>query len=160
MAADSPIEAILYNYNTWLTANVPTYLTAISAERADGIVLPVPVKYEISDADPWGHTSYPVVLTFPTEVIVERDIDSGHDEINLSAETLVAISEGSPSEGTKRILRYIEAIRELIRDARQMGGLVDMISTAKVVYFPMGPEDAGIRIATIGFNVRKTVNRY
>ncbi|MCK9569950.1 hypothetical protein M0R72_13485 [Candidatus Pacearchaeota archaeon] len=160
MAADSPVEDILYDLKAWLASKVPTNLRAIETERADGMVLADPVLYEVSDADPWGHATYPVVLIYPTEAPVLSDADSGHDEIQLAAEILVAISDGSPSEGTKRILRYIEAIRETIRDDRTMTAQVDLISTTRMIYYPTDPDSAGIRIATIGVDIRKLLDRY
>jgi len=160
MAADSPIEDILYDLKAWLASKVPTNLRAIETERADGMVLADPVLYEVSDADPWGQVSYPVVLIYPTEVPIISDLDSGHDEGQLQAEILVAISDGSPSEGTKRTLRYIEAIREAIRDDRTMTNKVNIMFTTRLIYYPTDPDSAGIRIATIGVDIRKILDRY
>jgi hypothetical protein len=159
MAAGSPVEDILYDLKTWLSSNVPTYLDAITTERGDSIALDDPVLYEVSDADPWGQTRYPVVLIYPTEAPIESDLDSGHDEIQLTAEILVALSDGSAARGTKRILRYAEAIREIIRDDRQMDAQVDLISTRRIVYYPADPGALEIRIVTVTVDIRKTVAR-
>ncbi len=158
MSACSPVEDILYKLADWLKENVPTYLDAIEAERADGIALADPAKYEVSDADPWGHTQYPVVLIYPTEAPIDADIDTGHDEIALSAEILIAINDGDPADGTKRALRYAEAVREIIRDDRFMDNEVDLITVNRIIYYATDPEQLSLRIVTVGVQIRKTIS--
>lgn len=158
---ESPVEDALYDLAAWLAAGMSAYLTGIAAAKAaDPITLDVPVQFEISDADPWGQTSYPVVLIYPTDAPVESDVDSGHDEIMITAGIMIAISDGSPSRGTKRLLRTAEAVREMIRDDRDMGNKVDLITTMGIAYYPADPESPAIRIVTITVQIRKMVSRY
>ncbi len=159
-ASSSPIESILYDYVAWIKAGIAAYLAAITSAMADSLVLTTPINYEVSDADPWGQPRYPVVLVYPDEAPIESDIDSGHDEVQVSASCMIAISDGSPVYGTKRILRYMEAVREMIRDDRSMGNKVDMISTRGIAYTPVDPEQPAIRIATISVVIRKILDRY
>lgn len=158
MAACSPVEDILYKLAAWLLANVPTYLDTIEAERADGIALADPAKYEVSDADPFGQTQYPVVLIYPTDAPIEADIDTGHDEIALSAEILIAISDGDAAEGTKRALRYAEAVREIIRDDRSMAAYADLITVKRIIYYATDPEQLSLRLVQVSVEIRKTVS--
>jgi len=156
----SPVETVLTDFAAWLLAGIAAYLTGITTAMADSIALDTPVKFQVSDADPWGQTRYPVGLIYPTEVVVESDADSGHDELQIGAELMIAISDGSPDRGTKRILRTVEAVREMIRDSRSMGGKVDMITTRNIAYFPADPDSPAIRVATIATQIRKMVSRY
>lgn len=160
MAYESPVEDILYDLASWVQTGIGTYLTGIAAVKADGITLDTPVKFEVSDADPWGHTLYPICLVYPEEYQVESDYDSGHDEIMVTASLLVAISNRDPSKGTKIILRTVEAIRELVRDDRSMTNKVNLITTRRITYVPVDPDQPAIRVALISLELRKLVNRY
>jgi len=158
---ESPVEDILYNLASWIQAGIGAYLTGIAAAKsADPVTLDAPKKFEVSDADPWGQTEYPCVLIYPTETPIESDVDSGHDEITVTAEIMIATSDGTPSNGTKQILRTAEAVREMIRDSRTMGGNANLITTKSIAYFPADPETPAIRVATVTVEIRKLVARY
>jgi len=157
---ESPVEDILYNLASWIKAGIAAYLTGIMAVKAaDPVTLATPKDVQVSDADPWGQTEYPMILIYPTEAPVESDADSGHDELSVTAEIMIAISEGDPISGTKRILRTTEAVREMIRDDRSMGGNANMISTRGIAYYPGDPESPAVRIATITTQIKKLLSR-
>ncbi len=159
MAAASPVEDILFDCLAWIKAGIAAYLRAIETERADSIALKDPAVYEVSDADPWGQTSYPAVLLYPSDAPIEADIDSGHDEINLTAELLIVFSDGTPASGAKRALRYAEAVREMVRDDRSMDGGVDFITVTRITYYATDPEQLAIRLVGVTLNIRKTVSQ-
>jgi hypothetical protein len=156
MAAVSPVEDILLGLKTFLSTNLDSYLAAIMAERADGLTLESVRRIEVTDEDPFGQTLYPFVAIAPIS-IDQEPLDMGHEQLTIVAEVLIVINEGTPANMLKKILRYAEAVREIIRDDPGMTAKVDQIRVTKTVHYAEDPDVPNLRAATITTEIIKDV---
>lgn len=156
MAYESPIETALEALETLFETYMDTYLTGISAAKDDGLVLESFKSIEISDSDPFSRTAYPVLL-LSVEDMVNEVVSMGHDEWTTSIAAIIVASEGTPDLMTRKMLRYVEAVREIIRDYPTASNAVDLISVESVNYEPTAPGDVSVKIATVHLKMKQLI---
>lgn len=155
MAYDSTIEDLVDNVEGFFDSNLATYVTEINNAKADGVTLNAIRELEVSDQDPYAAGIYPRFQLFVENLEMEY-LSSGYDAAVMTFIGLVAINDSS-SQRTK-LLRYMEAARQVLRDYRDLGESnfdVDPRGMT-VTYYPTDPE-AGVGVATIRFRVMQDI---
>lgn len=155
MAYDSTIEDLVENVKDFVDTNLATYVTEVNTAKDDGLSLGAIREVEVSDQDPYGATKYPRVQLYVENLEVEY-LASGYDAANMTFIALVAIKDKS-SQRT-RLLRYTEALRQVLRDYVDLGESdfdVDPRGMT-ITYYPTDP-DLGIGVATLRFRVYKEI---
>ena len=113
------IEYLLTWVKDLISANISAKLTAITAEMADGISLPVPLGYSIYELGAIDQMPYVQVLPDVTETVIPGDTwDQDENRIIIIAHNVAY--EGSIEYCAKRTYRYERAISELILSDRTL----------------------------------------
>jgi hypothetical protein len=155
MSYDSTIEDLVDNVHSFVESNVPTYVTEINSAKADGVMLTALRNIEISDTDPYAAGIYPRLQLFVENLEIEY-LSSGYDAAVMTFVGLIAIDD---SNGQRiKLLRYAEALRQILRDYRDLGESNFDIdpSGMTVTYYPTNP-DIGVGVATIRFRVMQDI---
>jgi len=155
MAYDSTIEDLVDNVRDFVDTNVPTYLTEINDAKADGVTLAAFREIEVSDQDPYARTKYPRLQLYVENMETEA-LSMGTANAVMTFVGLVAIDDKS-NQRTK-LLRYLEAFRQTLRDYYDLGESNFDIDPRgmTVTYYPTDP-DLGVGVATIRFRVWKEI---
>lgn len=155
MSYDSTIEDMVNNVRSFMDTNVGTYVTEINSAKGDGIGLSAFREVEVSDQDPYGATKYPRLQLYVENLELEF-LASGWDNAVMTFIGLVATKDKSNQR--TRLLRYAEAVRQVLRDYRDLGETeFDVDPRGMVVtYYPTDP-DLGIGVATIRFRVMQEI---
>lgn len=155
MSYDSTIEDLVSNVREFVNTNIANYVTEINNAKADGLTLNAIREVEVSDQDPYGATMYPRVQLYVENLELEY-LASGYDAAHMTFIGLVAIKDKS-SQRT-RLLRYAEAVRQVLRDYNTLGESSFDVDPRgmTITYYPTDP-DLGIGVATIRFRVYKEI---
>jgi hypothetical protein len=155
MAYDSTIEDLVDSVESFLSTNVAAYVTGINDAKADGITLKAIRDVSVSDNDPYQSAKYPLVQLYPEQLALEQ-IAAGYDEAVMSLIALVAINDKSSVQ--KKLLRYTEAVRQVLRDYVDLGESEFDVDKGQMVvtYYPTDP-DVGVAVSTVQFRVIKTI---
>jgi hypothetical protein len=118
----STIEDLVYAVRDFIRTNYDTYLQAINDAKADGVTAESikSANIEVRDADPYDAGEYPYLMLYPSEVNVEA-LSAGHDEMQLTTRGLIGINQGNESTLPIKMMRYVEALRAVLRDYHDLG---------------------------------------
>lgn len=155
MSYDSTIEDLVSNVREFINTNVATYVTEINSAKADGVTLAALREVVVSDQDPYAAGKYPRVQLFVENLETEY-LASGYDSGVMTFIALVAISDKS-NQRTK-LLRYTEALRQTLRDYRDLGESSFDVDPRgmTITYYPTDP-DVGVGVATLRFRVMQDI---
>ena len=158
MSYDSTIEDMVDNVNSFISDNIATYVTGINDAKADGVTLDAIRKIVVDDADPYSYGIYPVILNTPNTLETET-IASGWDRATMEFISVVAVNKGTSATINKKLLRYVEAVRQVLRDFDTLGVSTFDVdkSNMRVAYYPIDPAGSGVKVGTITFRVIKEI---
>jgi len=156
MAYDSTIEDLVDNVESFVSANMAAYVTGINTAKGD-ITLEAIRSVTVGDTDPYESNVYPIVQLYPEQLEVEQ-ISTGYDSIHMTIIGLIAIKETGTNQ-QKKLLRYTEALRQVLRDYVDLGESDFDVNKADMVitYYPTDPS-VGVAVSTVQFGVMKEVS--
>ncbi|MCF7949740.1 MAG: hypothetical protein K9L57_10270 [Spirochaetaceae bacterium] len=145
------VENMIYDTRDFIRDNFNAYLSAINTDVGDGLTVKSvkDANIDLLDLDPFSHNEYPVIDIYPTDVEVGH-MSMGSDQMGIMFTALVAINYGDAVKSSKMILRYVEAIRQILRDAEALGAngwIVDPDTPVSVAVYPS--LETEIKIASI-----------
>lgn len=155
MATVSVIEDLLAALELWIETNAPAKINAMEAVKTDQVMEDF-ASVEISARDPFSFPQYPVVLISP-ESIHQDQLSFGQDELTMRVNLVLVVADGAAEKLDTKTLRYMEVLRELVRDDRDMGGNADLISFVDAEFYPTVPGDTSIRLAVATVEIVKTL---
>lgn len=155
MTYDSTIEVLIDDVLAHVTDNLTTYIAAVNEAATKATALRPISTIEVSDQDPYSGGKYPRVQLYVETLEVEQ-VSTGYASATMTFIALVAINDGSQQR--TRLLRYTEAVRQLLRDYHTLGqSAFDVDPSGMVIqYFPTDP-DVEVGVATIRFRVIKDI---
>jgi hypothetical protein len=159
MSYDSTIEDLVQSVKDFLADNVGAYLGEINDAKNDGVSLSPFRSVRVTDADPYALSEYPVLILYPETLAVEN-IASGWDQATMTFVSLVACKHSGGDKDADisrvRLLRYTEAVRQVLRDYHDLGVTAFDVSPRgmEVRHFPT---DTGVTVGTIRFQVVKEI---
>jgi hypothetical protein len=158
MSYESTQEDILKNVADFVEDNVGTYLTGITDAKDDGIDLPDFKEFVIEESDPFLRGKYPSCLMYPEEINDEQ-ISSGWNKIEMRIVIMISITHGNASTILKQIMRYTEAIRQLLNAYPTCGNAVDEVDPkTNTRYVPVQPGLSDKRVAVMTITVKKEIS--
>lgn len=155
----SEIETFVYEIRDFVRSNFNAYLDAINTEEGDGMTVESvkDANIDLLDLDPFSHNEYPVIDIYPTDIEVGH-LSMGSDELGNMFTALIAINKGGVATATKKIMRYVEAFRQILRDAGDLGAStwdVDPDQVVRVAVYPSAETE--IKIASITWRAIKDI---
>jgi len=137
MANTSTFENMIESLKDYLTDNLPAYIDLIDAAQDDGLILDDVKSIKTDDSDPYSMPEYPAIVIDTMETDSER-IANGREENRLTVVIFICIN--SVEDYKKRIRRYSEAVRQLLRDYNKNGIVSWDVNTAEPIniqfYYP------------------------
>ena len=155
MTYDSTIENLVDAVELHFSTHIGSYVEAVNSGAAKASTLKPIRKVETSDADPYGGSDFPRIQLYVQSLETEQ-VSTGFAQAAMSFAAVVAINDGS--EQRLRLLRYAEAMRQVLRDYHELGQSdfdVDPRGMT-ITYYPTDPS-VGIGVAKIDFRVIKDI---
>ena len=155
MTYDSTIEDLIDAVEAHVRDNIKTYVAAVNSAATKSTALQDIREIEVSDQDPLRSGKYPRIQLYVDTLEVEQ-VSTGFAQATMAMIAVVAINDGNAQR--IRLLRYTEALRQLLRDYHTLGqASFDVDPRGMVIqYFPTDPEVA-VGVATIRFRVIKDI---
>jgi hypothetical protein len=138
------IELMADGLKDYLETNLGTYLTAIETDAADGISLGTPT-YELGYKDIFGRNKYPAVLVV-LDYVSQEESGAGSAWLLANIDVVVAVTASSPDVLSKKLMRYMDAVYQLIGENESLGGLclVSSFEGSDFLYGAPGAKDFGV----------------
>jgi len=151
----SQIEDTIEIMRAFVEANVSTYLDGITALKNDGISLDHFLTVKQTSMDPSLQQEYPACLIYPSGGTIEQ-VSMGTSAMTIEMTIVVAITKTSPDEMVKRLDRYVDALRQLLRDYQTLSG---QVSFARMKEFTVIADDEELKmgLASVGCEVTQDV---
>lgn len=143
------IELMVTGAATYIQNNFATYLSAISTAAGDGIDLGAPT-YSTGYKDIFGRTKYPAILFVP-DYIEQEPSGAGCEWLSVHMDILSVITASKPDVLTTKLMRYIDAMCDLVRENETLGGacLTSEFVGSDFLPGPAGAEDIGVVVISI-----------
>lgn len=138
------IEVVTEGLKDYLEANLGTYLINIETDAADGIELGTPT-YELGYKDIFGRNRYPAVLVV-LDYVEQEESGAGSAWLSAHADVVIAVTASSPDVLSKKLMRYMDAVYQLIGENESLGGLclVSSFEGSDFLYGAPGAKDFGV----------------
>jgi hypothetical protein len=161
MSYESNLEDAVYEVRDYIRTNYDTYLQGINTAKADGVTAEAikAANIEVRELDPFDTTEYPVMALYPGE---PSDISLSaqtleKDELTLPMTAVIAISAGDSTTQIQKVMRYAEALRQLLRASITDGITWEAGREVNIKVYPATPDEQALKIATVSWTVRTTI---
>ena len=161
MSYESNLEDLVYAVRDYIRTNYDTYLQGINSAKADGVTAESikSANIEVRELDPFDTTEYPVMALYPGE---PSDISLAaqtlvEDELTMPITAVIAISAGTTATQIQKIMRYAEALRQLLRASLNDGLTWEAGREVSIKVYPTTPDEQALKIATVSWTVRTTI---
>lgn len=161
MSYESNIEDLVYEVREYIRTNYNTYLQGINTAKADGVTAESikAANIEVRELDPYDTTEYPTMALYPGE---PADITAAaqtlvKDELSMPMTAVIAISSGDSKTQIRKVMRYTEALRQLLRESITDGQTWEVGRDVSIKVYPTTPDEQALKIATVSWTVRATI---
>jgi len=140
-------EEILYAAKNTIAADIPAILATMQTEAGDNIPLPDFKIYGLG-YNVEAKAKYPVILFHQAEVEIE---ESGQNAMsyNFDIEAVIACDDTDPEKLTKKIMRYAEAVREVVQRNSSLTNACHYAKVTRVQYYSGEARQLAIAVITI-----------
>lgn len=160
MSYESNLEDALYEMRDYIRTNYDTYLTGISNAKNDGITTESirTDNIEVRELDPFDTTEFPTMALYPAEPndIQATAMTLSKDELSVPVTAVIAVSSGDSKTQIQKLLRYVEALRQMLRAVVDDAQTFDIDRDISVKLYPTTPDEQALKIATIAWTMRTT----
>ena len=156
MATKTPYEDMLFGLKNFVINNVEDRLIEIETEKNDGIALPNFVGYGIGYRDPFSQTKYPYIMFVPDEGSPEPSANKAEEE-NISVDIVLVLTDTDPDRLTIQIMRYTDAIRGIVNEDGDLGGLALFAQINNMRWFSAAPGNRDLAIAVIRAEIQDEI---
>ena len=138
------VELMTEGLKVFLEDNLGTYLTAIETAAADSIDLGTPT-YELGYKDIFGRNKYPAVLIV-LDFVEQEESGAGSAWLSAHIDIVVAVTASSPDVLSKKLMRYMDAVYQLLGESEDLGGvcLLSGFEGSDFLYGAPGAKDFGV----------------
>lgn len=159
MAIDygTEIEDAIDAFKALILDHAGAYLSGIASDKGDGVTLEDFRSVEITTIDPYTQSMVPACLLFPETGSID-ELSAGSDQLTVRIIAVVVVGKGSPTMLAKRLTRYVEALRQLVRDNVDIGGAVGSCRMTGFEVYP-APDRVTVGLATIDVEIIKEIPR-
>jgi hypothetical protein len=144
----SPLENYIYALKNTVADNIKTALSAIEAEKKDGITLDDFITCEVGYNNVFGQRAYPVCFFYPANVLYEPSAIQA-ELVTFTVEIWFAIKHTVADSLTKKLMRYSDAVRTVIFENNTLGGAVIDTNTSEAEFWPGGADNSNMAAAKI-----------
>ncbi len=117
------LYAMVNGLKTYVTTGLPAQLHLVELELADGVKLPDPKLHFLGWCDPFTATDYPMICYIAATPELDPVIMA--EWLNPEIDIMVSLNHSKPETLEKILLRYYDALTNLIRVDRSIGGICD-----------------------------------
>ena len=161
MSYNSHIEDALYELRDYIRTNYNTYLQGVNDAESDTIEAETikEANIEVRELDPFDTTEYPTMAIYPSEPddiqVVGMTLDK--EELRIPVTAVIAITKGNSPTQIRKILRYAEALRHLLREYLDFDTSFDVERGVRIKVYPTTPDEQSVKIVTVAFEIRSTI---
>jgi len=149
------LYAMVTGLKTYVTAGLPAQLRLVELELADGVKLPDPKVHVLGWSDPFTSTDYPMVSYMAATPELDPVIMT--EWLNPEIDIMVSLVHAKPETLELILLRYYDALTNLIRADRSIGGACDnSFFTGQALGHP-GGDDKGHAILYLTLKMEKEI---
>jgi hypothetical protein len=161
MSYESNLEDAVYEVRDFLRANYDAYLQGVNSGKTDAVVAESikTQNIEVRELDPFDTTEYPAMAIYPAEPddIQVGAMTLGSDELTMPVTAVIAISHGDSTTQIRKLLRYTEALRQLLAAYLSFDTSFDVERGVRVKVYPTTPDEQAVKIATVAFVIKSTI---
>lgn len=140
--AKANLYAMAVGVKAYMTANLPAQLRLIEAELADGVKLPNPATHSLGIADLLANTAARPLVCYVLTV-VEHDPQIMAEWRTVSLDILVDLVNSQADSLELVLLRYADAVSNLIAADRSIGGACNLSWISDMKLGHPGGDDKG-----------------
>lgn len=151
--ASNHLEVYAYALKAAILSSAGTVLTAMQTQLDDGIILDNFEEVKVGYKNVFGQRAYPVCYIYPGK--------AGWEEYAMSAELVefrlelwFAVTDKDPEALTKKLMRYINALKEVVNDNSTLDGAVVNAAVIEAEFWPGGPDNSSVGAGRVVVRLR------
>jgi len=151
MINQAPINDMVLGLAAFLKAQLPSYITAVQTAAGDGKVIPPPAGDPLVGYRDYSNApAYPFVCVVLASGLVDPQA-GGAQWVDATVDIGVALVASEPTLLEKLLLRYLDALINLVGENEGIGGVCDMsqVTGFDCGHGALGEKSAGTVVVTV-----------
>lgn len=148
------IETLLSDLETFLKANINTYITNLNTEKNDGITVPT-ISANAYTLQSWNQsiTNYDPFILYGISAIESDSINGGSSEKYTVEVIVIKADNGNDQNIVKKMFRYSRILKDLFEDKFDLVSNKYNITIQSKEPLPFRPENTSQLYQIVGINL-------